>query len=214
MKRISILAVIALVLMVVEMFSSLINYYSHSDATWMIESIMKGMNPTSDPNRFATFAQDLNVYPIETNENVHQAFNTLSSGNTPYIPNKVVAGGWIPVWVQIVIGVIGIASFPIVIWGLICFIRLLISVSKNQIFTRLNTRRLRIFVYGVFGSVALFQLIDWFTYHYISRQITLDGYLISDYETIVSWGDIFLVVLIVEIFAKGVKLQEEQELTI
>lgn len=212
MRRISILAIITLVLMAIELCVSLVNYWTYTDNTYMVEHAMIQLEKPDDLVYRKTV--ELRVHPQDGNKMLDETYNTLSKSNVPYIGSRIVVGGWQPIWFNIIVGVIGLVFIPFIIWGVVAFFRFLISVLKMQIFTRKNARRLRIFVYGVYGAIAFFQLLEWYSYHVISKQVVLPDMVIANYEGIIGWSDIFLMVLIVEIFAKGVKLQEEQELTI
>ncbi len=213
MKKISILAIITLVLFAAEFATTIIYFWDTTSSSFLIEnSMVELQKPTTGAYRRT--AVELNVYPINVEMTPGEAHNNLSEGNTPFLPKTLVVGFWSPLWAQMVFGICILLCIPIIIWGIICFIRLLVSVLKGQVFTRKNVRRLRIFVYGVYGSIFIIQIYQWLCYRYASKQVAFQDFAIGSFETTVGWSDFFLMALIVEIFAIGVKLQEEQELTI
>ena len=214
MRRISILAILTLVLMAVELCSSLVGYWGATNSTYMVEQAMSGMEkPEGKPYLFR-HSVELNVFPLNENIPLKKVYNNESHSEIPCTSSKIVVGGWLPIWVIIIFGLFGLACFPLVIWGVINYVKFMLAVFKQQIFTPLNSKRLRIFVYTIYGTVAMMQLVDWISYQYISSQVELSNYAIGAYEGVVGWADILFMVLIVEIFAKGVKLQQEQALTI
>ena len=216
MKRISILAIIVLLLFTVEFFTEIIGRWNISFVeSNIVDKTMVEIQKPDDSYYYSRANMKINVYPLANNSiDVGEAYNSISQNNTPFIPSTLVVGCWLPLWFQIVMAISGLAIIPFMIWGVVCFIKLLLSVRKEQIFTRANAKRLRIFVYAAYGSVALIQIFEWFSYRIACNQLVIDNFGFSDYKWLTSWSDVFLMVLIVEIFAKGVKLQEEQELTI
>ena len=58
------------------------------------------------------------------------------------------------------------------------------------------------------------QSFEWLQYQIVSKQVVFEDWGISSFDWVVSWSDLFVMALIAEIFALGVKLQEEQEFTI
>jgi len=57
-------------------------------------------------------------------------------------------------------------------------------------------------------------LIEWLNNMEIVKQIELVGYEVSGVKTAVSWTLLVIIILFTEIFAVGVKIKEEQDLTI
>lgn len=99
--------------------------------------------------------------------------------------------------------------------GLCSLIRLLIAISRRQVFTPANVRRLRWFAYTNASAKALAALIEWMTGSTAMDQTSLPGYRIIGYASEpTDWTAVVLIILLAEIFAIGVKLKEEQDLTI
>lgn len=109
------------------------------------------------------------------------------------------------------------AVFPFLllcIYGFYCLIRLLVSVSKGEILTRKNMRRLRFFIYPVVVSSALFELQRYLLYRSAVRELVSSDYVFSDFHLKYSWVLMLVLVLLTEIFSQAVRIKEENDLTI
>lgn len=114
---------------------------------------------------------------------------------------------------------IGLSSFIIFIAAIIlfiAFIRLILKINKSIIFHWTNVHKLRWIGVCMLVMFASFGLAGWLNYTIDRANIDLPDYVISS-EGI--WNFSLLisglgVLLIAEIFAIGLRLQEEQELTI
>ena len=74
---------------------------------------------------------------------------------------------------------------------------------------------LRWFTYSTALFSLLITLSEWILERAALQQIQLPGYEITGIDkTYVEWSSLFVMMLLTEIFAAGVKLQEEQDLTI
>ena len=101
-----------------------------------------------------------------------------------------------------------------VFYGIYCLIRLIISVMRGRVFTRVNVRRMRAFVYSVILGMIVHELWGYLVYLQAA-----ECFVIPDYEVIYrglrnTWLLYLLLALFTEIFAVGVKIKEEQDLTI
>ena len=215
MKRISFLAFFTLLFMAVEIVTAFVDMWGHTNPRTLVEKrteqIHRQVKQGSQTG--SKFVQTLNIMPMDDQLTLDSVQNTRFNVQVPYATKQVIACGWAPWWIGL-LGILFLPILPLIIWGAINFIKLLISVFKHEIFTRKNARRLRIFVYTTNGSLVFVSLYDWLIYHCVANQTKVPGYVISNYEFAISWSDMFLMLLFAEIFAWGVKLQEEQELTI
>lgn len=112
----------------------------------------------------------------------------------------------------LVVGCLGAIAF---LYGFYCLIRLLISISRREIFTQTNIWRLRWFTYILVTAQLGLAISEWAIGRAAMQQISLPGYEIlnpSSYTT--SPTLLIVIVLFTEIFAVGVKIKEEQDLTI
>ena len=214
MRRISILAIVVLLLVVVELVAGMFGTWNDNNGTKYIKATMADIEKPAE-GRYYSSEVILRVYPLnpETAQ-IGEAYNLESQCATPFIASRIVVGCWLPFWVKVMEPILSIIILPFLIWGVICFFKILLSVRKQHIFTRQNAKRLRVFVYGVYGSLVLMQSFEWLQYQIVSKQVVLENLGISSFDWVVSWSDLFVMALIAEIFALGVKLQEEQEFTI
>lgn len=213
MKKISILVAIALIAMAVEMISGSIDAWGGSSAVSLIKERLKQEESKAGKGHSIAISQVLNVRAL-SGESITESVTDIESGTQiPYSLHQLVTVVKAPWWILIPRFLI-LPILPLIIWGIVNFVRMLISVFKHQIFTRKNARRLRIFVYTSYGSMTVFTLVEWLTYRYVAARVELPGFSIEPYDNVMNWSDMLLTLLIVEIFALGVKLQEEQELTI
>lgn len=100
------------------------------------------------------------------------------------------------------------------IYGTYSLIRMLISISHRKVFISENVVRMRFFTYSFVLFVILSSLIEWLNNMEIVKQIEMPGYEVSGVKTGVSWTLLVIIILFTEIFAVGVKIKEEQDLTI
>ena len=92
--------------------------------------------------------------------------------------------------------------------------RLVLTATKGEVFVRKNVRRMRIFVYALISVSLLFELQQWGIYHDLASQVQLEGYEVLSYSFKYAWFNYMLLALFTEIFAIGVKIKEEQDLTV
>lgn len=215
MKKVSILAIITLLLLGVEFITTFVDSLGQTSLQGIVsratEVVEKQVGKKESVG--VMVPHTLNMVPENDSIALDSVTNTHLNVQVPFGIKQVMVSGYVPQW-MLVASFLFLLVLPLVIWGIINFIKLLISVLKQNIFTRKNARRLRIFVYATNGSMAIVSLYDWLIYHYLSTQTIVPGYVVGSYEFAISWSDMFLMFLFTEIFALGVKLQEEQELTI
>ena len=99
--------------------------------------------------------------------------------------------------------------------GFCSLIRLLISISRREVFTSANVRRLRWFAYTSASLEILIAVDEWIVGNAAVEQISLPGYKIISYAGYSpDWVAVIIPILFAEIFAIGAKMKEEQDLTI
>ena len=69
-------------------------------------------------------------------------------------------------------------------------------------------------LYGFYSVGLLFELQQWGIYHDLASQVRLEGYEVLPYSFKYAWFNYMLLALFTEIFAIGVKIKEEQDLTV
>jgi hypothetical protein len=102
----------------------------------------------------------------------------------------------------------------LIIIACVQFYKLIVSVARSRIFEWSNVKRLR-YIGGVLIALFLFEFITGMIFLLrVGEYISLPGYhLDSEINTVLLISGLFFL-LIAEIFAKGLRLKEEQELTI
>ena len=81
------------------------------------------------------------------------------------------------------------------LYGFYSVARLVLTATKGEVFVHKNVRRMRIFVYALIS-------------------VRLEGYEVLPYSFKYAWFNYMLLALFTEIFAIGVKIKEEQDLTV
>ena len=108
--------------------------------------------------------------------------------------------------VSLVLGIVALTSF-------VCFVR---NINRREIFTRKNTAYLRRIGWCTIGAGALMTLHYCYDQYVVHQVFRLDGYVVdyssSIYSEYILFGLFSLVMA--EAFAIGLKMREEQDLTI
>ena len=101
------------------------------------------------------------------------------------------------------------------VYGVYCLIRVLICITRQDIFSRRDIRWLRWIAYGQLAVTSLSFLLDWSIEQAVLAQVSLPGYQVTGVTPIpLQWESVILIVLLTEIFATAVKIKEENDLTI
>ena len=201
MKRIKLLSLLTIIACIV---------FSTND---VINGFMDGYHETDDQTEYASTVH-LRVKPTEA-AIPDSLYCTATESRVPYHISSLDASADIhPSTGYEVVTVLSGLCALLGLYGIYCFVRLLISVMRGQVFTRKNIRRMRFFTYSLMLFALCIELQQWFMHHDMTSQFALDGYTAVDYELKGAWVSYFLLALFTEIFAVGVKLKEEQELTI
>ena len=109
-----------------------------------------------------------------------------------------------------------IVNYVAIVWAVVLFIRLIVSINKSDIFNWKNVRRLRrLGVLLIIGFVCTF-LLAFLSFHNVEKVFSVTGYSLSmaDMVHITSLVLGISALIVAEVFAIGLKMKEEQELTI
>lgn len=109
-----------------------------------------------------------------------------------------------------------IADYVAIIWALVLFVRLIIAINRSDIFNWKNVRRLRrlgvmlIVSFGCALSIALLSLYN------VKEVFAMSGYSLTMGEMVQITSLVLglSALIVAEVFAIGLKMKEEQELTI
>ena len=198
MKAIKILAVLALVLFVV------------AEVGDGIRGFRDGWNE-ADLKMHAPFTLKLeaeNALVLDTLK------NQVDGKLLPYVMDRAEVDGLkYPAWFGW--GWLLIMPFTLLcFYGFYCVVRVILSVSHGEVFTQENVRRMRFFAYSVMVGAFVLELHQWMLYDYMASQVMLEGYRVASYTLEYPLFCYIMLALFTEIFAVGVKLKEEQDLTI
>lgn len=113
-------------------------------------------------------------------------------------------------------GVLGLLVFVATVWALVLFIKLIVRINKSDIFNWRNVRRLRrlgLLLLVAFGSTLL---QEWLKLQAIRQALEIPGYDLTLPDTVK--GSTLLLglcaLIVAEVFSIGLKMKEEQDLTI
>lgn len=184
-----------------------------SVVTDMFNGFMEGWSEAGDQKSF----HSLSPVSLSVKADGTLPADTLFSvaQDTPmfYSTNEVTVQGFHSAkWRWMSFLVLPIVLFAL--YGFYCVARLVLSVTKGEVFVRKNVRRMRFFVYSLIAVGLVFELQGWGIYRDLASQIQLEGYEVLPYSFKYSWFNYMLLALFTEIFAVGVKIKQEQDLTI
>ena len=209
MKKFRILGIVAILVIAVEaIFSIAVGWKEASD------SFMEGYNSAYQKEHpFDTYRSvTVGVRPLDTTQ-PDSITNSLTKENVPYKIKEVYVPILPPAWSNIVIFIGGLSALGI-FGGIYCLIRLLIAISKRKVFSQTNVVRIRVFTYSLVIFQFLNSLVEWLDHLEVTKQVALKGYEIKDFHLSADWTLLVVLILFTEIFAVGVKIKEEQDLTV
>lgn len=113
-------------------------------------------------------------------------------------------------------GVLGLLNFVAIVWAIVLFFKIIVAVNRSHIFNWQNVRRLcRMGLLLVAGFGCSF-LSSYLSIYNLREVLVLQNYDLS-ISDLVSTTNLVIgltALIVAEVFAIGLKLQEEQELTI
>lgn len=206
MKKFRILGIIAILVFVADFAFSFVSGWEEAS-----DSFMEGVHSSQNPHEpFRSISVE--VKPLETTR-LDSIYNDLIKENVPYKIEKIrvplIPSAW-----SFIVMFLGLFVSIALLAGLYCLIRLLISISKRDVFTHKNVLRIRVFTYSLVAFSILNSLIEWLEHVEATRQIAFSGYEIKSFNMSADWVSLVVIVLFTEIFAVGVKIKQEQDLTI
>lgn len=109
------------------------------------------------------------------------------------------------------------AMFPLAVFCIYAFFRmvnLIMRVLRGRVFVPENVKAMRLFICSMMAFEALNELQCYVLYTQAVSQIRPEAFAVQPYSLKYSWGLMLLLALFTEIFAVGVKIKEEQDLTV
>ena len=207
MKKFRILGIIAIIAMI---SSIVINF----EDGW--RSFKKGYdegNRTYNTIPDNLYPVSLEVVPIEDIAN-DSIFNQVAEQKVPYQVSEITTYTQPSKWITLVMIISGLSCIAFVI-AFFLFIQFLVEVSKRNVFCEANIWRIRFLVYSYTAIVISMELFAWIAGGSAIAQTQIPGYQIIDHaEASPSWIPVIMMIILAECFAIGVKMKEEQDLTI
>ncbi len=121
-----------------------------------------------------------------------------------------------PVWQNVVSGGMGMLALVSGVWALVLFIRIVVAVNRSDIFNWRNVRRLRrLGILLIVGFVCVL-LPEYLSLCSLREVFSLEAYdlTLSDSVKVTNLLLGLIALIVAEIFAIGLKMKEEQDLTI
>lgn len=200
MKRIRILAVLVIIVFIGDMLTDGVSGFT------------EGWNEARDSREFKLSTIEVSMNPDKSLV-ADSLFNSAIVQNVPYRIERLETeieesfGSTLFMTLMFPFALFGI-------YGFYCMVRVVISVSRGKVFIRENANRMRIFVYALILAGICMEIGHYIQYRDALSQIQLSGYEVAPYKLYFSWFSYIILALFTEIFAVGVKMKEEQDLTI
>jgi hypothetical protein len=207
MKKFKILGIIAIIAMAA-------NFFLNFEDGWssFLEGYHEGARTyKSVPDNL--YRVSLEVKPLESIAN-DSIFNQVAGQKVPYWTSEITTYTQPSLWITLVMIISAISMFAFII-GFYLFVRFLLEVSKRNVFCEANVWRIRFFVYSYTAIVVSMELFAWIAGGAAIAQTQIPGYQIIDHaEASPEWTPVIMMIILAECFAIGVKMKEEQDLTI
>ena len=207
MKKFKILGIIAIIAMAA-------NFFLNFEDGWssFLEGYHEGARTyKSVPDNL--YRVSLEVKPLESIAN-DSIFNQVAGQKVPYWTSEITTYTQPSLWITLVMIISALSMFAFII-GFYLFVRFLLEVSKRNVFCEANVWRIRFFVYSYTAIVISMELFAWIAGGAAIAQTQIPGYQIIDHaETSPEWMPVIMMIILAECFAIGVKMKEEQDLTI
>ena len=207
MKKFRILGIIAIIAMIV-------NIGINFEDGW--RSFKKGYaegarSHSTIPDNL--YPVSLEVIPIEGIAN-DSIFNEVAERKVPYQVSEITTYTQPSEWITLVMIINGFSCIAFIL-AFFLFIQFLVQVSKGNVFCESNVWRIRFLVYSYTAIVISMELFAWIAGSAAIAQTQIPGYQIIDHaEASPSWIPVIMMIILAECFAIGVKMKEEQDLTI
>lgn len=201
MKKIRILALLVIVMFIAEVIMS--------SGT---ADFRRGWNSAGNSRELNFSTVDISI-KAEKTVAVDSLFNSAIQQNVPCRMASMETEIQ-PSFVNKLIFALAIPFVFFALYGFYCMVRVVISVSRGKVFTRENVNRMRLFVYSIILLGICIETYEYLLHRDAVSQIQFSGYELTSYGLTFSWFSFLILALFTEIFAVGVKMKEEQDLTI
>ena len=212
MKHLSILGILAIFALALNLYFAIGSNFN--DFKQVFEDGQKSSTYDTQADSHG-FRAEIRVTPIST---PGDSLNLQLPGKTVKAPYQVSEVTCLiketpTMLITIIFSALGVIVLSV--YGVYCLIRVLICITRQDIFSRRNIRWLRWIAYGQLAVTSLSFLLNWSIEQAVLAQVSLPGYQVTGVTPIpLQWDSVILIVLLTEIFATAVKIKEENDLTI
>lgn len=119
-------------------------------------------------------------------------------------------------WEQAAFTLLNFLHIVICVWSIVLFVRLVISINKSDIFNWKNVHRLRLLGAALIISFCTALLPAYLTFRSVGNVFSVHGYELHLSDTVNTTTLVLGIstLIVAEVFAIGLKMKEEQDLTI
>lgn len=214
-KRLNILCLLVMLVLVYSVFESTYNLSS-----MFMSGVRAGMEQSKDKVKLSAI-QDLKIVALMPNDLTEMKDSVYNEKSGEYVPalysQLLVSVKSEPnIWLMLVANLSSFCYIFVSLFSVIIFFKLIVSINKSDIFNWKNVRRLRWLGILLVLTFLFSATPSWIMAWQLSGIFSVSGYSFSTSELISTLTLVLgLVSLIVgEVFAIGLRMKEEQDLTI
>lgn len=213
MKRIKILGIVLFSLFLIYTFMDF--YKGFSDAYYGSSAGWRDATDVEYDGGKVSYVNGIDVVELDNNNTICDSiYNSHLGCKVPARINELTTQIYIDNFTYYVCRIVEIIVAILGLYGIICLIKMYISICKGSVLTSKNASRLRKFMY-FFMAFKLVKEIQRYVFMVsIENQLEFKGMKLAEDLTMFDWTDMFIMIFLTEIFALAVKLKEEQDLTI
>ncbi|MDH6305955.1 hypothetical protein M2459_002966 [Parabacteroides sp. PF5-5] len=169
---------------------------------------------SNEEERHSNFVECL-IQPSGTDQYPDKTIRLSDNQTIRYKTQSVEAEIEIPLWVSASKGILVLLIFVLLIFSIAYFVKFIRNIKNGAIFIKPNIKYMRFIAITLLTNFLYFNFYDYIEYLIAKKQFYLEGYQLStpDFRLGPLWVSLIFF-LFAEIFAYGIRLKEEQELTI
>lgn len=189
-------------------------------AYYMGEGFMAGVEMTQDNEGFdrAKNMKAISVLPADFSDFTDSVYNEKTGAYVPALYGQLLIS--VPVKTSpaalIAVSLVQILGIAASVVGVILFVKLIVSINRSLIFSWRNVRRLRWLGVALIFHYLCMLIPLLVTGREVNQVFALRGYEIhqSDLVSVITLVLAIVSFIVAEVFAIGLKMKEEQDLTI
>ena len=207
MKHIKILGIVLfslfLILTFMDFYKGFSDGYHGSSAGW------RDVTDVEFDGGKISYVNGIDVVELDNNNTICDSiYNSHLGCKVPARINELTTQIYIDNVTYYICRVVEIIVAMLGLYGIICLIKMYISICKGSVLTSKNASRF-------FMTFKLFKEIHRYVFlTSIENQLEFKGMKLAEDLTMFDWTEMFIMIFLTEIFVLAVKLKEEQDLTI